>query len=290
DQDFSELPQRHRDHGRPDQQSADRQLKARELLIGLLLLAIVLVDGIVLVQAAPPVGAEKWQVLVGLLAYCQLDLLVLWAVLGTRLTPVRTLILAAGLGLCVVLLWNPAVLQGFRKLGIQTLVFPAHSLVFFAMLSFARLGRLVLIDQTADIPRAGFQLSIGRLLVWTAVVAVPLGQLREMLVWPDAAQALRDAWLPLAQLSATMAVLSLATAWAAMADRRPIVRYLPLLGAIVVTTLVEAAWVVVPDRGRLWGWIPGGITALQTAYLLGPLWVFRICGYRITRCGPGSQN
>ncbi len=269
-------------------------MKSRELLIGLLLLAIVMVDGIVLLQAAPPVGAQRWQMLLGLLTYCQFDLLVLWAVLGTRMTPARTLILAAGLGLCVVLLWNPAVLQGFRGFGVHSVVFPTHSLAFFAALVVARFRRFALIDQTVEATGAGFQLSIGRMLVWMAVIAVPLGQLQEIMVWPDMAQAMRDTWLPLTLFSSALSILSLAAAWAVLADSRPVFRFLLLAVTAVATEAAENASIDAlllrgPRFGN-WTLVSSCITVSQIACLLGPLCVFRNCDYLIARCGRDSQE
>jgi hypothetical protein len=266
-------------------------MKTTRLLIGLLLLATVLVDGVV-VSIVLSLGklfqdprALFWIFVLVALALAQSSLAAIWAGFGRRSIAWRAMALVL-----TITAWSrlmPWVINPSTPNRLATewaVLLLAQTIIVFAGVIMARLAGVRVVSATEALPAANdadrharFQFSLAYAFSWIIAVAVILGVLQYALyrqhVPPDA-----DFWLSLAALSVAHALMAMAALWTALGTRWAAVRVFVLCA----TTLAAHA-----AHTYVWEEILVGATVcvVQVSWLLGSLWVIRVAGYRLVRQG-----
>jgi len=168
-----------------------------------------------------------------------------------------------------------------RGLGRLLTLFAAESALVGAALAVLRTAGIRLVDVTeAGRPPAEsadhgrFQFQLGDLLSCTVTLVLLLSLVQFVrgtgIVWPDS-QGLAD----LVPFAAGVAMTAVAAAWTALAARRAGFGWLAMVSGVLIAA-------------RAFPGVGGGFTlaVLFSALVLGPLAVFRVCGYRLVRSAP----
>ena len=270
--------------------SENRAMRGSRLLIGLLVLATVAVDGVVLVSVGiqrwvPPVWPHPTLGLLFALAFSQVSLMAIWLGLGQRPSPWRLV----GMVLTVAA-WSgalPWVLRSgppFHTATPWAIMLLGLGLLIAIGVAIARtLGvRLVEIDAPAEPSGDGLgprQFSLGYLLAWMTAVPVVLGTLQYMVpgeLLGDAVQ--RSLRLDVVLINGGLAITALACLAAMLGAGSPICRSILLLVsvAVVIAVVIPLATPVAQRTLIL-------MNLSHVLLLAGSLGVVRIAGYRLVR-------
>jgi len=266
-------------------------MKNSWLLIGLLVLASLLVDLVVLLA----VGAGIWGPLfwphptfVLLMALClsQVNLVAVWAGLSSQWIPWRLMGVSLVLGF-----WGIRSETESTHTEILFTICCAFVLMLTAMILAAsliarwrgvRLARVLPGDSAPKGLGAArrWQFSLSYLFAWTTAIAVTLSVLqyigrykRCFLVWTDV-----SIWIRLAPIYIGQIALALAGFWTVLDARRPMLRVAVFL--CVVTGSAVAMAQTIED----FNWPPVvGLHILEALLLISSLCVCRAAGYIVTR-------
>ena len=256
-------------------------MRSPRLLIGLLVLATVLVDLVVFTWVGPcRWPRHEWPhpavIAFSSLAFSQVSLLTIWAVLGSTTSWLRWLGLISGIGVWVALL-TPGAEPGMPRM--LCFLLSGQAMVLIGVLSIAHLTgiRLVTISN-ADLPRQGAvrrfprQFSLRQILGWTTTLAVVLGLLKlgaqHGLLPPPSAY-----WGPFFLIPCIcQAVGATAALGVTLGPRWPLMLLLAIgLLATPVVILIGTLFLL--------------FIVLQAAWLVGSLLVVRMAGYRLVGRG-----
>ncbi len=269
----------------------NRAMRSSGLLIGLLVLASVAVDAMVLVSVGmdrwvPPVWPHPTLGLLFALAFSQVSLVAIWLGLGRRPLPWRLV----GMVLTVAT-WSgalPWVLRNgppFHRPTPWAIMLLGLGLLIVIGVAIARtLGvRLVEIDAPAEEPGDGLgrrQFSLGYLLAWMTAVPIVLGMLQYMIpgeLLGDAVQ--RSLHLNVVLINGGLAITALTCLAATLGAGAPIWRSILLVVIVAVVIGVEIQLAVTPVAQRT-------LILMNLSHVLllaGSLGVVRIAGYRLVR-------
>ena len=276
-----------------DKRLRNQVLHQRKLLIGLLLAAILAVDAAVGAAVFDHRHDARWPDFLvdlwGALALSQTALVAIWAGFGRSYVAIRVATLmgtAVGWGALLVssLEWFGSAPWSEMAFSVWTSTLSCQALMICLPLGLARLSGFGIASPGDNAGRAGplrrFQFSIANLLAWTTAVAVILGFvscLREP--FRQAAKASGGiSWVPLSKFCFGQAVVGLAVLWGALGTGRRGWRAAALVGAFVAAIFVHDRWadMTIDSVSRY-----GQLCLLDAALIFGPLWVFRVAGYRV---------
>jgi hypothetical protein len=265
-------------------------MRSARLLIGLLLLATVLVDLVVVSVVAselPPWiergRAGRAELMLISLPLAQASLVAVWAGFGGRSLAWRTV----GLVL-IITLWSAVVgwlMEPSRPMSMATpwtILLLAQTTLIFACVMLARSTGLR-VTRATDIvssqqPAGGrrrFQFSLAYSLSWITAVALVLGILQYVLyrkhIPPDP-----DFWPDVALLSIAHTAIALSTLWTVLGRQRLVLR---LVGLLLTALAAVAAYYHLTEIAE---WLAAVTLCLaQLLWLVGSLWVIRVAGYRL---------
>jgi hypothetical protein len=209
--------------------------------------------------------------------YCQSCLLALWAALSHAAPWKRMVGLVCGtiyLDILVPASLSTRVPFFLHELPVFLTVIVTASLL---VVRFRGFEFLRIIDGLTDQNRWGLQFSIRGVMLWTFAMAALIASVKGL---RQLAPPLDEGFF-LSTLSASFAVIGVASLWATLGAPPPIARSItvilvpPLLDAIVSFAAGITHWYAV--------FIILFITLLQTLALLGSLLVIRSCGYRLVK-------
>ncbi len=264
-------------------------MRGSRLLIGLLVLASVAVDAMMLVS----VGMDRWvppewpHPTLGLLfalAFSQVSLMAMWLGLGRRPSPWRLVALVL-----TVAAWSgalPWVLGGGPPFHAATpwatMLLGLGLLIVIGVMIARTLGvRLVEIDAPSEAHTDGLgprQFSLGYLLAWMTAVPVVLGMLQYMIpgeLLGDAVQ--RSLEMDVVLIDGGLAITALACLAAILGVGWPIWRSILVAVSVAVVIAVEIPLAVTPIAQRT-------LILMNLSHVLllaGSLGVVRIAGYRL---------
>ncbi len=266
-------------------------MRSSRLLIGLLVLASVAVDAMVLMSVGiqrwvPPVWPHPTLGLLFALAFSQVSLVAIWLGLGRRPSPWRLICLVL-----TVVAWSgalPWVLRDGPPFHTPTpwaiMLLGLGLLVVIGVAIARALGAtLVEIDAPADPRVDGLgrrQFSLGYLLAWMTAVPIVLGTLQYMVpgeLLGDAIQRSLD--MDVVLINGGLAITALACLGAMLGTSVPIWRSILLVVIVAVVIAVEIQLAVTPVAQRT-------LILMHFSHVLllaGSLAVVRIAGYRLVR-------
>lgn len=264
-------------------------MNPRRLLIGLLLLATVVVDGVALVVVGGRFQQLRWpQVTLGAffsLPFSQVSLASIWAGLARTPAPGRLLgAFMTAMAWAVLLdltLRHNAVAQYNRTRWIALLLMQV--LFVLGPLSIVRATGVRLTEspgprpaKTHAVGAVPVQFSLGYLLGWITAVAIVLGMVR----WGVSYELLPrspSAWAETAVLGLTHGCVALLSLWLLLGSLRHPLEFAML--CYVTMSALAACFLLAAEPGY-----EAALAALfcaETLLLVGPLWVLRVAGYRL---------
>ena len=259
----------------------DRAMKGPRLVIGLLILATVLVDAVAVTITHQYDNPQPAVILTWSLQLAQVSLIAIWLALGGQASPWRLFATVA-----ILIAWSYAMasLPDAPEVGMWLLMFAIQTVAVSVPLLVARpmglrVGRAASVGG-ADDSSAGpkrLQFSILYLLGWMTALAATLGTLKYVAPFESLPLNWLANWSLLAVLLSN-AVVGLAALWTVLGTRRLVLRMTSLVLANLTAFAVVYLRIGYP-LDTFWS-VPM-LYLLDTLWLVGPLLVFRVAGYRL---------
>jgi hypothetical protein len=258
-------------------------MRYRGLLIGLLILAVLLIDVVSMFAISPWflefAWPSYWLAVFLAFLFSQNGLLAVWVGLGCTALPWRIII-----GFLGVLFFSSGFVQYKRAWTEENLwLFGTQTILILVVLVTSRFAgwHLQVIGnvEISSYEKSGrFQFTLWTILVWTTTLAVALGLLRSLALlgffrslpnlidWDDTLFGMFQAPLPLSAL------------WAFTGRKWPVLRAIQLL-LVLIILLGITVWIA-GDSSR----VPIAVMfTFETLFLAGALYVVRLEGFRLTR-------
>jgi hypothetical protein len=267
-------------------------MNQRRVLIGLLVLAMVLVDAVILLVAEDRELSAPVEILLQPFPVGQVSLLAVWAGLGSKRSPWRLLAMALGGAAWSWLAASAPESNGWFDFAwvtsVLALMLLLQAVYVFVPLSVGRLAGLRVVCLSQDTAAAEsdtgprrLQFSLGNLLAWTTAVALLLGILPYVLHRDKLAEVWEFGVL-LSPLIIGPAAMTLAAVWAVLGTRRALLRAAGLCLAAGTVLALDIVGSIFWGQGSSADAVNRALLfILHLLVVAGSLYVFRVAGYRL---------